>query len=223
MYLRVWDIRTGRALVEAKIDPNGEDSSGSENRMGLPVRNEGILSPDASKILLTTREGSFLFDATTGEQIRPVASGKIESACFTQDSSRLLMVRAASKPARTPLRDGGVRISAPRRHEIVMLNLDDDSVIWSFAINGRDGPIGVSDDGRLVAVSEKGDKEHTVYFLDGTTGQELGTIPNVGRLGWGSNGLQMAFSPDLQRFAACLLDSTVLVWKLANLGIQPRN
>lgn len=64
---------------------------------------------------------------------------------------------------------------------------------------------------QLVAVSARLDGCDRVFFLNGSTGEHVGTIPRVDRLGWSANGKRMAFSQDGRSFAAGLRNTTALI------------
>ena len=222
MYLRVWDVATGKALIDEKIKPGGRDLVANKGQPGMfMIMTHGVLSPDASALLIWTHEGAYLFDTTTGREIKKLNTEKrIEAACFTPDTSKLLFARAASEPTEIILKNGRVRHSAPTKFEFVLMNLNDDSVVWRFEVDGRNGPMTVSPDGKLIAVSARLAQHDVVFLLDAATGKKIAGIPKVNRLAWSSNGRNMAFSRDGQFLAAALRDTTALIWRLSDLGID---
>ncbi|MFV1968473.1 MAG: WD40 repeat domain-containing protein [Pirellulaceae bacterium] len=228
MHLRVWDVRTGKALLDVEIQPAGNEPADDDDDPFGPRgsfnmrRMMGLLSSDASWLLLRYYGSSYLFDAATGKEIRKLPSEtRIETACFSPDGSKLLFARAASAPTETKLQDGRVRSSGPPSYEFVLMDLKDDSVLWKFQVDGVYGPMAFSPDRRVIAVSTRrhfGDGDE-VFFLDAPTGRKLATISDVHRIGWAMNGQRMAFSRDGRRFAAGLRDTTALVWRLSDLGL----
>lgn len=223
LYLRVWDVRTGKALVDEKTDPLGNATVRGEGDPYGPYEMrllEGVLSPDASALLIFSGDGVFLYDAATGKLTKQLnVQGRIRQACFSADATELLIARKA--PTTTPDPRQPFR---SREYEFALLKVEDGSTRWSFAATGVYGPMSISPTGQVVAVSTRDShqREDQVFLLDGRTGEELNSFTSPRPLGYASNGRRMTFSPDGSLFATAMDDTTTLLWRLEDLDIPPK-
>ncbi|MEM9656881.1 MAG: M56 family metallopeptidase [Planctomycetota bacterium] len=217
-YLRVWDMDTGRAVLEAKITPDGVDLADADPfgaPFGGPRFERAVLSRDGSRLLVCTSESMYLYDAATGAELKKFpAKTQLRSVCFTPDGSKLLLARATRQRKGEQLPNGQIRQENSWERDFAMLDIDREAILWSFEIDGAHAPMCVSSDGQLVAVSTRGESEHVVYVLDAATGAQIGAIPQTDLLSWPSNGSKMAFSHDNRRLATCFHNTTALVWQL---------
>ncbi len=217
--LRVWDVETGRAFIQKLIRPGGLSLRDEED--GTSRIYHCAMAPDASKLLVDTHENTYLFDTSSGKEIKTITSphpNRIEAACFSADATQLLIAPGVAGAAESCAPGAEAPPLPTKQHEFAMLNLADDSIVWRFAVEGRCGPMTLSSDGKLAAVTRRSDKFDSLVLLDAQSGEQIGGIERMERVAWwGASGQMFAFSNDGQRFAACMPDTTVLVWNLADL------
>ncbi len=206
-YLRVWDVQTGRLLTEAKIGPQPG---------GFPPPDEHCIIAPSGLLVARFRTGVELLDSSTGEVVSRInnTESPFEDGWFSPDSNRILLTHyhpTEENPRR--------RASFEGQYEYVMHDLDDNSTVWNFIVDGRRGQLIYSPTGQIVAVTAWQADVEIIHFLNAKTGETLGEVTINGRLGYINPG-RMAFSPDGKLFSAALMDTTALVWKLADLGIE---
>ncbi len=221
-YLRIWDVATGKALLEESLSPDGASRQEDDpfGPMGHFDQGKAVFSPDAAQLLLMKRSASYLYDGLNGNVLKKISAGKeIVSACFSPDGKSLLLARAAMAPTTTPLKEGGVRQAGPRKFEVVLLGLQADHEKWTFGIDGRFGSIGFSPDGRFVALCQRGRPSDAVYLLDAINGAELAKIDKIEKVGWDSSDNRIAFTKNGQRLAVALQNTTVVLWDLKEMGV----
>jgi WD40 repeat protein len=215
--LRIWDLETGRPLKQQPIRPGGLLLWDEED--GLSRMDHCAMAPDASKLLVGTQGNTYLFDTRSGAEVKTIlGEHSVKAACFSADATQLLIARELQVPPKAAPPDAQIPQLPVKQHEFAMFSLADDSLAWRFTVQGRCGPMSLSSDGKLAAVTSRGDKFDSLVLINAQTGKRIGGIDRIDRLAWGNRGGMLAFSHDGTRFAACMPDTTVLVWNLADLG-----
>jgi WD40 repeat protein len=216
-YLRIWDIQTGKALVENAIRPSGveipdEDAEpGMRMKLEMMLFGEAALSPDGRFFVLIASQDIFLFDATSGKELRKFAGdgGHVISLAISPDDKSLL-TSSWGKPVITKLPDGRTSSSADKNHPITLWDLSTGQRIRQILLaGGGAGPVCFSPDGKLFAMATD-QPQGRIRVMEVATGKERHPIE-----GLGGRVRCLAFFPDGKRLVSWMSDTTGLVWDLA--------
>lgn len=204
-YLRRWDVRTGRALLEHAIRPSGVELPNPDNPNDFERREflmgsmgSATVTPDGKTFLLECAGHCYSFDVATGLETKKfVRAGPSGGSMSISSNGKYLLTSqwASRKPG------------AEDTQVVIVRNIDSDTSIM-LALPGRvAGPVAFSPDGRSFATSVDGTKE--IRIFETASLKERYRVRDVpGRV------RSLAFVPDGRRLASGLTDSTVLIWDL---------
>jgi WD40 repeat protein len=207
-YLRVWEVRTGKALVEHKLQPTGVKVP-EEGREFLSHIGHASVSSDAALIVLSIGK-LFLFDVESGQELRVLENegGHVVSLAFSPDR-RQLLASTYSRPVATNLPGGRVRSSALKNHLVQLWELDTGRLVRRVVLpEGGMGPVAFSADGLRYAVAAGRDKS-TITVYETASGKEQFVIRDCPH-----RVVSLAFARDGRSLVTGLSDSTALVWDL---------
>jgi WD40 repeat protein len=200
LYLRVWNMKNGKALFEHAIRPEGVEVPDDPNNVGLrgTFAMGSAVTPDGTTFVVEAGGNLHLFDTATGKETRKFSSeaGGIGIIAISPNGSHLLT--SGSDPDET------------KNHPIALWDLPTGKRLWRTSISGPGAwSVVFSPDGRTFATSAgEGDNEILVYE---TAGAELRHTIR----GFRGEVRSLAFFPDGRRLASGLSDCTVVVWDLA--------
>jgi WD40 repeat protein len=216
-YLRVWDVATGKALLEHAIRPSGvkvtDENAEVRDPFDLDVRlraGEAALSPDGTTFVLSAGSDYYVFDVATGRELRkiPIESGMVIAMAVSPDG-KFLAASAWSKGVETKLPDGRTRFSAANDHTIGLWDLSSGKRVRQVMLpDGGVGPVAFSADGKVLAAAVQ-KPSHVIRRWDVASGEELPAVEGVP-----SRVMSMTFSPDGRRLITGMQDTTALVWDL---------
>jgi WD40 repeat protein len=202
-YLRKWDLKTGKAVLEKRTVPTGqalpeEDEDGQISGelfdRGDFGHDDAAFTPQADQFLLLGRGGIVhCFDVASGKESRVLQLGG--SGDF---GSSLSVSPTGTHLAITDRQDGGL--------QLVVGDLALGKAIFNLAVPGTYGEARFSPDGRTVAVGGS----TQVVLVEVATGKICLEIPAPSR--------HLAFSPDGRFVVTAMPDTTALVWDLAILA-----
>ncbi|MEZ6063856.1 MAG: M56 family metallopeptidase [Planctomycetaceae bacterium] len=229
MFLRVSDVRDGRAVHEHTLKPEGVPpaNNGAGGMMAMMMSRMhlkgGQFSRDGRYFVLGLHDGLCLFSVSTGAELKRIAVPNLATAAVNQNAQRIAAVAALPEEPRQVLFNDSLYRQAPRENNDVlkMLAPASDEPIWErqlVPLSVRD--LKFSGDDRMVAVSgyRRGDDAtgFEVHIFDAATGDLLYHLPEIPLLV-----RKIAFSPDGQRLVTALADSTLLVWDLNQFRVDP--
>jgi len=208
-YLRVYDVRTGKALKEHAIRPAGAKVSENEDEEDNPFGNALHVaavrfSADGKALAMGVGTEICIFDVFSGEQTTALAhdGGHITSIDFSPDG-RHMLVCAWGKSIATKLADGRTRYSSAKNHTATLWQLEKSAIEATvFLPEGKIGPGVFSPDGGRFAVAN--DSQVMIYRLDGEAESMLPKTP--GRI-W-----RLAFASDSRGLYTAHRDASVLAW-----------
>jgi RNA polymerase sigma factor (sigma-70 family) len=216
MYLRKWDVRTGKAIAERVIAPPGvhlpgEDDEPAARRMDFRDDVAGArLTPDGNYLLLHTGSSWSVFETATGWLRRtfPGESGFGALMAISPDG-KLMAASAPATAVRIKLPDGTTQVSRPKNHAVTWWDLTTGRVRKQvLPPEEGPGPVAFSPDGtRIAAASSR--PGSCIRVLDAATGREVRKIEGLHR-----TVRSLAFMPDGQRLVSGMEDSSALVWDL---------
>jgi WD40 repeat protein len=222
-YLRKWDVVTGKALLEYRLQPSGVQVPGEDAkadgrrqevfRMQLMLSlGPATFSSNAKYFLLTVGGHFHVFDAATGKELRtiPTESNHVASLAVSPDGMYLL-ASAWGKEVQTKLSDGKIRSVAAKDHPICLWELSTGKLVKKIMLpEAGAGPVAFSADGTLFAAGlDSPDSKVRVWNV--ATGEEVLTRDGVpGRMS------ALAFMPDGKRLVSGMQDGSALVWGLTN-------
>jgi RNA polymerase sigma factor (sigma-70 family) len=212
-YLRRWDMRTGKAVVELDLRPPELKSQQSEmNRELMMIRGFSPLtvSPDGSKFLSADGNSITIYDAISGQKqqaLEGIDSGLMGSSVFSPDSE-YLAISSRAKSVQTKLTDGTSRFSVPAQ-DLGVWRVSTGKLVRQFQFAGASAsPVGFTADGKcLVAITNKPSRRIT--FLNMADGKEVRSIA-----GLPESISAIGFSPNGKWMVVGLRDTTALVWSL---------
>jgi len=186
------DVATGEVLSRTRVHPPnpgtihvedgrvltslfGNDSPPASERLRIAA-----ISPDGSRVLVTTFDQARVVTVATGEVVRTVDAYDIQSAGFTTDGSRIVIGAALPPRQGVPVRGGEVRI----------IDIETGRIDGVFP---HAQPLGValSGDGERIAINGW-------YFLYAST-ETREEIVRTGKFASGRRAV--AFAPDGRSFA----------------------
>jgi WD40 repeat protein len=214
-YLRLWDVRNGKAVAEHAIRPTGvkvpdEDSDAREREM-LRGMTPAFFSADGKVMVLDCLRDTFVFDVTTGKELRKMTlpgRGVGDRAALSPDG-RSLLGAEYGEVTQVPLPGGKTRFVYPDAHPVVLYDAGTGREVWrTFAPGYGAGAVAFSPGGKLVAASGEG-PQGRISLWDARNGKEAGGIDGVTE-----PVRSLTFTPDGKRLIAGMPDTTVLVWDL---------
>jgi WD40 repeat protein len=206
MYLRKWDTATGKAVFEALLRPTGMPV---ERDMLMELGN-GTVSADGRLFVLATLQQYFVFDTSTGKELRVFpATGSNQMGLALSPDSKLLLTSAYGTMVQTKLPDGRTRNDRPDSHLVCLWDLSSGKVTKQIVVPVREaGAVAFSADGKLIAEAA-GYTASSVRVWEAASGNEVYKLEGV------RGGVRtLAFMPDGKRLVTGMEDSTALVWDL---------
>jgi RNA polymerase sigma factor (sigma-70 family) len=212
-YLRVWDVRNGKALAEHAIRPTGfkVPDEGFDELDRAQFSGESLFTADGRRMFLALGGEVFAFDVGSGKELRKrtLAGRGMEARALAPDG-RWLLCNEYGEATPVPLPGGKTRFVYPEAHPVALYDPATGREVWrTFAPGYLAGAVAFSPDGKLVAASGDG-PQGRIGLWDAATGKEAGGVEGVTKPVH-----SLAFSPDGKRLLAGMQDTTVLVWDLA--------
>src|SRR5262249_7947044 len=116
-YLRKWDIATGKAVFEHRLQTTGGKlpaaDAGEQERLWEIMVGEGAFTPDGKTFVLDVNNQFHVFDLATGKDLHQIDNegSHVISMAISPDS-KMLLASAWCKPVVTKLPDGSTRYSS---------------------------------------------------------------------------------------------------------------
>jgi WD40 repeat protein/beta-lactamase regulating signal transducer with metallopeptidase domain len=225
MYVRTWDVSTGRAIAETLVRPSGveipadpaDDTSPGFDSWRFGVDQAAFL-PEGERLLLLYQGQARLIEVATGRELSAFGySSALPVGLSVSPDARWFATSSWGRPVEILLPDGGIRSSAARHHSIRVRSMATGEDLWSLDLpEGGAGPVAFSSDGSKLATAS-GETGHRIQLWDAASGRELARIPIPGQ-----TPRSLALSRDGSRVAVGLNDTTVVIWDFAPILIpQP--
>lgn len=201
-YLRVWDMKTGKARLEHPIRPKGIDFPDDEDvRRDRNFRFDSApttLTPDAKTFVLDMGGHVHLFDTATGQETFMFASqGRFGDTVAISANGKSLLASSW----------GDFRAGY---HLVFLVDLTSGSTLQRLVLPGRRaGGVAFAADGRSFATTVEGPPGE-ILVHETASGKVRATIR-----GFRGRAQALAFFPDGRRLASGQSDSSVLIWNLS--------
>jgi RNA polymerase sigma factor (sigma-70 family) len=206
MYLRIWDVRRGKAIEEHEIRPDGlpipdEDDRGF-GRLGNTER--GIVSSGGSFLVVASRSSFYVFDTKTGKQTARIANegGYVEGLAVSPDG-KYLLASGWGKQKEIRLTDGRMRTTSGDNLACLYEMATGKPLRRITRGQERFGRVAFSPDGKTFAMGVK-DRIELHVTATGALKATIRGVPGEAR--------SLAFSPDGKRIIAGLPDTTAVIW-----------
>lgn len=217
LYLRVWDVRTGKALSELRIYPpamaervKAAEIEGDPPR-GHQVENHienARFSPDAGWLALAFARAISVFDVSTGRLVKVLEhpDGVMMSVAIAP-AGEFIATSSWGRPEQTLLADGRARVSAENRNMVRVREVAADRELFQVKLpDGSAGPLALSANGRWLAAATR--VPAGIRVFDTRSGEQLYSLELR------AEPRSLAFSADQSRLACGFTDGTALVWDL---------
>lgn len=233
MYLRIFDVNTGKAIAEHEIRPQGlnivktedgevratgiNDPFGGEEGLSF-VLGAAIFSADAKRLYLGVNHRNEptlrAFDAATGREVESLAWDGGYQPFATADGSTLLG-RITRPEMEEPPAD-----PAQRRSRLHLRTASGDEVL-NKELPGSAYHLYLSNDGAFAAVHLSGKSPDRgarfwISVFATATGEEVCRIED-----YHQHARRVAFSPDGRRLVTYYHDGSLLVWNLEHFRLDP--
>lgn len=194
-FLRVFDVGTGKALIEHAIRPSalplksnidGSVDLVSDQRLFLSLTPESRFTSDGRTLVLAAGPDVYGFDVETGsERMRHTLDASLNGFALSYDGTRLATV---------------VRSQAPT---VQVRRLGSGEIEHTFPVPDEFSPrLAFSPNGSKLAMAGTG-----LRVYDIATGREIARIEPQPRVSFG-----LTFTPDGNRLVAPHADATALIW-----------
>jgi WD40 repeat protein len=205
MYLRKWDVRTGKAVLEHALRPTGirvldeEEDDPRQRELLAFTLGSGRFTPDGKHLILEAGGRFFVFDAATGKELRHFpGEGRHAFGLAVSPDSRLLLTSG-----------WGEREWAPRKHPVVWWDLARGKQRNRILVpGGSGGPVAFSPSGKLFAVASAR-PDGGIRLVEMLTGREVRKLA-----GFRGEVRSLAFFPDGRRLVSGMQDGSALIWDL---------
>jgi len=203
-YLRLWDMKTGKARFEHTIRPAGlKVPDEDDRRMGKEgfTLGHALVTPDGQSFILDIAGQFRTFDVASGKEMSAFASANSFSngTAISPDGKALLLSTY-----------GDYQI---KNHPVSLIDAASGRVRQRHILPGSTaGPVAFSPDGRVFATSvAQPDEQILIYEV--ASGKVRHTLRgHRGRVS------SLAFLPDGRRLVSGHGDSTLLIWDLTSKG-----
>jgi RNA polymerase sigma factor (sigma-70 family) len=215
MYLRQWDVRTGKAVSEYAIRPSGIEVAGEDDepskREMLRGIDEGRFTPDGKHLVLRAGKNFFVMDTATGKELRkfPGEGSMAIGLAISPDGKRVL-ASGWGESVRIPLPGGGTRFMAAKSHPVGWYDLTTGKQRGRILLPEQGaGPVAFAPSGKLFAVACPRPKP-VIRLVELPTGREVRKLE-----GFRGQVRSLAFLPDGRHLVSGMEDSSALIWDLA--------
>lgn len=209
-YLRVWDVRTGRALSEVRVNPAAveiEEDDEDDPKDWLWRADCTELVADGTRLLMSKGKEIYVFDVQTGLEQEMFESETFgaDAMAVSPDGTLLLTL------GRTP-RTGGDALA--RTVAVLLRDFQSGEVLWQMDLpKTTRGAVAFSGNGRRMAVA-LGEPYNQIRVWEVKTKQEIKRVENLISVRFGS---VLALSPDGRWLGCAATDGTALIWDLEKL------
>jgi WD40 repeat protein len=217
-FLRVTDVKTGKAVREFAVRPKGLDfpdedtpATGRDRMMMLSFY-RGALSPDGRWLGIPTMKSYAVFETDTGKEVHSLAVDRAghTAPTFSPDG-RFLLTLGQAPAVETKLIDGRTQHKSAENNPVTLWDLAAGKPKYQISIpTSFDGKVVFRPDGQVFAVKLFRESD-IVGFFDAGTGKLVGELVNPTKFG------DIAFSPDGKRIYAAMRDTSVLVYDVPEL------
>lgn len=218
MYLRKWDMRTGKAMFEHALRPTGVDVPG-ENEDEIAARKremfgfdlgEGRFTKDGMHFILQAKQGFFVFDTINGKEKNWFPSNfRYCIGMAVSSDGKLVLASSWGESIQITLPDGSVQGTSAKNHPVAWWDLAKGDLLQQIVLPEENaGPVAFAPDGKLFAVAST--KPGTrIRLIETATGREVRKIE-----GFRGTVRSLAFMPDGKRLVSGMEDSSALIWDL---------
>jgi WD40 repeat protein len=206
MYLRLWDVQKGKAILEHEVRPDG-GLMPHEREGGRHLRDfasEGVFSRDAGLLMLGGNP-FFVFEVKSGKQLRKIPhEGGHTLGMRVSPDGKYLLVCSWGRGRQVKMQDGKTRITTDDPF-VGLYDVSTGKEVRRVNLPGEFNlSVAFSADGKTFAIGTKTD----IRLYTTATGAASGTLATPARV------YSLAFAPDDKRIIAGLADTTAVIWNI---------
>lgn len=183
-YLRIWDVRTGKALAEHLIQPTGVKVPGeNDERDGfefLFLMEGARFTPRGKYLLLAAQRKIHVFDVASGKELRMFErEGSALTSMEISPDERQLLTSSWGKQLELKLPDGSTLSTTEKENIVTLWDLESGKSLLTFRSAGGGGAAAFAPDGEHFAIATNRPKNHVaIYDLQGARQQVVEDIPS---------------------------------------------
>jgi RNA polymerase sigma factor (sigma-70 family) len=213
-HLRVWDVRSGKALLQHALRPAGVRLPDARTELlesdwlNLAIGG-ATFSPDGKLFVLPVGRAAHVFDVQTGREVRTIDIDiRSPNVVAVSADGKRLLASGWGDDIKTKLPNGQKKSTPAVTFPLGLWDLTTGTRLRQvFLPGGTNGPIAFSTDGRTYAAATE--MPAGIRLWDTASGRELAAIT-----GFRGRVRALAFAPAGRFLISGMSDTTALVWQV---------
>jgi WD40 repeat protein len=193
LYVRKWDVVTGKAVAELLLGPAGKDDDPKQPKSPLTMPGAADFSPDGKTLVVNIGFTFRVFDVASGKERYQISNeGLLNQFLAISPDSRLLLANAFASA-----KNNGICL-----WELATQLLRKKVILPDSGL----GAVAFSPNNKLFAAAN-GEPDCRISIWDMANGNEVGVVQ-----GYRGRVSALAFTSDSKRLVSGMEDTTALVW-----------
>jgi WD40 repeat protein len=217
LYVRIWDVRTAKALTESTVRSAGVAPPGDVGPRTKPAAGAMLgpsaFTPDGQHLVAVLGSSFHIIEAATGRVEQSIAHpGGLVTSLSIAPVGRSFSSSGWARPIGRNLPAGGVQSTVPNHHPVCLFELSTGRLLHELEMpTDSAGPVAFSADGKLLAIGF-GRGRGEVWLKALASWETVAVLKDIGAAPHA-----ITFSTDGKSFIVGLSDGTALVYELARV------